>query len=59
MNWLIDLIKEIKVSQNKNRLSCEEDAENKLHKNVNKEVDIKENDEYSNQDFMVNERNDF
>jgi len=59
MSLSIDSTRETKTRQALSALAVKLALEEKAQKNVNKELDRDERDEYSNQDFRVNERNDF
>lgn len=59
MSLSIDSTRETKTRQALSALAVKLALEEKAQKNVNKELDRDERDEYSNQDFSVNERNDF
>lgn len=56
---LIDSTRETKIKQALSALVVKLALEEKAQKNVNKELDRDERDEYTKQDFRVNERNDF
>ena len=55
----IDSTRETKIRQALSALVVKLALEEKAQKNVNKELDRDERDEYTKQDFRVNERNDF
>lgn len=59
MHLLQDSIRELKIEQALNSLAVKLLELEKSHKSVNKKLDKEERDEYTNQDFEVNERNDF
>lgn len=56
---LIDSTREVKIRQALSSLVVKLALEEKAQKNVNKELYRNERDEYTKQDFRVNERNDF
>ncbi len=59
MHLLQDSIREIKIEQALNALVVKLLELEKAHKSVNKKLDKEERDEYTNEDFEVNDRNDF
>ena len=59
MKWLRGSTRETKIRQALSALVVKLALEEKAQKNVNKELDRDERDEYTKQDFRVNERNDF
>ena len=59
MSLSIDSTRETKIRQALSALVVKLALEEKAQKNVNKELDRDERDEYTKQDFRVNERNDF
>jgi len=59
MSLLIDSTREVKIRQALSSLVVKLALEEKAQKNVNKELYRNERDEYTKQDFRVNERNDF